>query len=445
MQGCQWSRWHSVYPRYINSALGGGGGSIGYEGITPSIAVEYDDYFNSAAGDPTNDHMAVISMGSVDHNLPSNLTGPINLPNIEDCMEHCFAVVWDPVSHTLTCSLDGELISYTGDIVNTIFSGTTQVYYGFSSGTGGLSNIHRVCFGPPPLTPMADVSVCEGESIDLQADENGVDWNWAPDPTLTPLNVSDPTATPTVTTDYMVTIEYACGYFNLDTVTVTVAPKPDATATNDGPVCEGETLTLMSDGGTSYEWDGPSGYSSFVQEPSIQNIILSMEGLYTVTVTDAAGCTDIASTLVEIDTGPVIDVDPIPMPLCENSDPIQLSADPGGGFWDGDITPGGLFDPGYVGVGIHTVTYTVSNANGCTSTVDVNIEVSSVPEVLIDPQGDICLGSAPVQLTGSPVGGYWEERSRSMESLIRLSPGSDSMSSPIRPMMEMVVQVQRKS
>lgn len=391
-----------------NTALGGGGGGIGYQGITPSIAIEYDDYFNGEFGDPAADHMAVISMGSIDHTLPSNLAGPIDLPNIEDCAEHCFAVVWDPISQTLTCSLDGELISYTGDIVNTIFSGTTQVYYGFSSGTGGLSNIHRVCFGPPQLTPMADVSICEGESIDLQADDNGVDWTWAPNPTLTPLNVIDPTATPTVTTDYMVTIEYACGYINLDTVTVTVYPLPDANATNDGPVCEGETLTLMADGGISYEWDGPNGFSSFSQEPIIQDITTDEAGIYTVTVTDAAGCTNIATTFVDVDTGPEIEVDPFPMPLCENAGLIQLTADPNDGYWEGDITDDGIFDPEYVGVGITTVTYTATNALGCSSTIEVDIEVSPIPVVTINPPGSICIDSDPVQLTGTPPGGYWD-------------------------------------
>src|SRR6187401_514158 len=144
-----------------NTALGVGGGGLGYDGIGPSFAVEYDDYFNSNFGDPNPDHMAIISAGSVNHTLPSNLVGPINLANIEDNEDHCFSVLWDPVTQTLTAALNSDLISYTGDIVANFFAGNPVVYYGFSSGTGSLSNLHTVCFGPPTLVPMQDVTLCE--------------------------------------------------------------------------------------------------------------------------------------------------------------------------------------------------------------------------------------------------------------------------------------------
>src|SRR5690606_25903182 len=186
--------------------------------------------------DPTPDHMAVISNGSTDHNAPTSLAGPVNLPNIEDCEEHCFVVAWDPVTQTLAAALDDEVITYTGNIVNTIFGGNPNVYYGFTASTGGLSNIHRICFGPPDLQPMADVTLCEGESVDLQADEQGIAWTWTPDPSLSALNVSDPTATPDETTTYTVEIEYKCGYIQNDTVIVVVNPLPVAQADNNGPI-----------------------------------------------------------------------------------------------------------------------------------------------------------------------------------------------------------------
>lgn len=391
-----------------NMALGGGGGGIGYQGITPSIAVEMDDYQNSNFGDPANDHMAVISMGQIDHTMPTNLVGPMNIPNVEDDQDHCFFIDWNPVTQTLSAALDDDIITYTGNIVANIFGGNPLVYYGFSSGTGGLSNIHRVCFGPPALDPMPDVSVCEGESVTLQADDKGIAWTWEPDPTLSSLIIQDPDATPDITTTYMVEIEYQCGFFNYDTVMVTVLPLPEPEADNNSPICVGETLFLTASGGTSYEWDGPSGFISGVQNPTISNVDPADAGWYTVTVTDAAGCSATATTEVIIDEGPEIFFDDPPSPLCENLDPFLMTATPPGGEWDGDITPGGLFDPSYVGVGTTTVTYTVENALGCVSTASIDLDVLSVPDVVINPPGPLCEGGAPVQLTGSPAGGVWD-------------------------------------
>ena len=392
-----------------NTALGVGGGGIGYEGITPSIAIEIDDYFNGAFGDPTSDHMAIVSMGSVNHNAPTSLVAPLNIVNIEDCMDHCFVVSWDPVAMRLTAALDEEQISYAGNIVADIFSGNASVYYGFSSGTGSLSNLHTVCFGPPELEPMADETICEGESIDLQADANGIAWTWAPDPTLSALDESNPTATPSQTTTYTTLIEYRCGYFHNDTVVITVLPPPDVSASNNSPVCIGETLNLMADGGTAYEWDGPLNYFSTTQNPVINNVTIGMAGTYYVTVTDAFGCTAVTETEVEIDPGPDITIDPPIDPMCENLDPVQLTADPPGGTWSGgEITSDGIFDPGYAGEGDHVITYTVSNVNGCLNTAQVIVYVVPVPEVLIDDPGILCENANPIQMTGTPSGGIWE-------------------------------------
>lgn len=323
-------------------------------------------------------------------------------------MDHCFVVSWDPVAMRLTAALDEEQISYAGNIVADIFSGNASVYYGFSSGTGSLSNLHTVCFGPPELEPMADETICEGESIDLQADANGIAWTWAPDPTLSALDESNPTATPSQTTTYTTLIEYRCGYFHNDTVVITVLPPPDVSASNNSPVCIGETLNLMADGGTAYEWDGPLNYFSTAQNPVINNVTIGMAGTYYVTVTDAFGCTAVTETEVEIDPGPDITIDPVPNPICDNLDPFQLTASPSGGFWDGEITPGGLFDPAYAEEGIHLISYTVSNALGCFNTAEISIEVLPAPDVLINPPGPLCVTANPVQLTGTPPGGIWE-------------------------------------
>lgn len=43
--------------------LGQGGGGIGYGGIADSLAVEFDVFFNSEAGDPPQDHVGIMSEG----------------------------------------------------------------------------------------------------------------------------------------------------------------------------------------------------------------------------------------------------------------------------------------------------------------------------------------------------------------------------------------------
>jgi len=390
-----------------NTALGTGGGGLGYDGITPSFAIEYDDYQNSNFGDPASDHIAVISAGSVNHTLPSNLVGPISIANIEDGEDHCFSIIWDPATLTITAALNSDLISYTGDIVANFFSGNPIVYYGFSSGTGSLSNLHTVCFGPPALVPMPDVTLCEGDDVVLQADDHGIAWTWAPSPTLSQLNISDPTADPVVTTTYTVGIDYACGGFLRDTVVVTVIPKPTAVADNDGPVCLGETIHLTASGGTTYHWNGPAGFNSNMQNPVITNMTIPKTGTYTVTVTNASGCSDTAETEVEIFPPPFVDIDPVMGPLCEDGDPVQLEGTPSGGMWSGAVGADGVFDPGQAGEGNHVISYTVTDGNGCTNKDQITLKVVPNIPAEIMPLGPFCISDPVETLTANPPGGTW--------------------------------------
>ncbi|MEK7257228.1 MAG: L-type lectin-domain containing protein, partial [Bacteroidota bacterium] len=116
-----------------NGVVGGTGENIGYGGIVPSLTIEMDTWQNGNQGDPAADHMAITSGGSVSHIGPTNLAGPISLPNIEDGNDHCFAVSWDPASQTLSGSLDGNTVIYVGDITGIL--GRSVVYWGCTAST----------------------------------------------------------------------------------------------------------------------------------------------------------------------------------------------------------------------------------------------------------------------------------------------------------------------
>lgn len=99
-------------------------------------------------------------------------------------------------------------------------------------------------------------------------------------------------------TAYTVTATNACGNTTA-TVNISVS-SVTATASNDGPICVGSTLTLSAGGGTSYAWSGPNMFTSTDQNPMITNVSTAAAGTYTVTVTDSNGCTDTETTTVTI-------------------------------------------------------------------------------------------------------------------------------------------------
>ena len=92
-------------------ASGVSGGGIGYQTISPSLAVEFDTYQNG--WDPTYDHIAVISNGDVDHTTANNLAGPVaalaSSGNIEDRLYHDVRIQWTSATNTLNIWLDGSL------------------------------------------------------------------------------------------------------------------------------------------------------------------------------------------------------------------------------------------------------------------------------------------------------------------------------------------------
>jgi GEVED domain/Pregnancy-associated plasma protein-A len=84
---------------------------------------------------------------------------------------------------------------------------------------------------------------------------------------------------------------------------------PNATANGNGsPVCGGSPLNLSANGGTSYLWAGPAGYSSTQQNPSIVSVSSTIAGIYTVTAYSSASCTQTATVSIQYAAAPNISV-----------------------------------------------------------------------------------------------------------------------------------------
>jgi nitrogen fixation protein len=112
--------------------------------IIPSVAVEFDTYYNFRQNDPESDHVAYLENGVSFHEEFWNGGDPEF--NMEDNRLHDFRFRWDPSTNTITVMLDGFTV-FMGkkDLVNEIFEGNNEVIWGFSASTGRLHNKQYFC------------------------------------------------------------------------------------------------------------------------------------------------------------------------------------------------------------------------------------------------------------------------------------------------------------
>ena len=243
------------------------------------------------------------------------------------------------------------------------------------------------CVAPSVTIGATPNPICVGKTLSLSS-SGGVSYSWS-GPAGWTSNVQNPSISNIQSSAggiYTVTVTASDGCTNTATVSVTVNPLPIATAAaTPNPICMGKTLSLSSNGGTSYSWTGPNGFSSSTQNPTILNVQTSNAGIYTVTVTSAAGCTATATVSVTVNPLPIATATATPNPVCVGAT-LSLSSSGGSTYsWSG---PNGfsssLQNPSRTNIqqidgGIYTVT--VTSAAGCTSTATVNVTVSSLSQL----------------------------------------------------------------
>jgi len=259
---------------------------------------------------------------------------------------------------------------------------------------------------PVPTASASPNPICVGKTLSLFS-SGGVNYLWngplgyyssAQNPTIANIQLTQAGV-------YTVTVTNENGCTATASVNVVVNPLPVPTASaSPNPICVGKTLSLTSSGGSSYAWSGPAGFSSFTQNPSIANIQLSQDGIYTVTVTNTYGCTSTASVDVVVNPLPTATATATPNPVCEG-ELATFTANGGVGYsWSG---PGG-FTSNSKSFGRHmalnmagTYYVTVTNSNGCSSTASVSISVNPGPNATASVSPNPACSGQTVQFTAS--------------------------------------------
>ena len=276
----------------VSTSIGSTGGGLGFSGITPSVGVLMDTYQNTSEGDPTYDHISINKDGDVNHATANRLAGPVGFDaqnsNVEDCQFHDFGVTWNATTKTLKIFYEcKERLSYTGDIVNTIFGGDPYVYWGFTAATGGLSNVQEVCLRYTSFLDksVSDTIICKGGRVQLKA-QGGVSYKWLPTTSLSNPNIAEPFASPDSTTLYRVEVADKCNRVRVDTVKVNVGGDPLSVELGpDVQLCKGQTLRLSAKSpltqGAFFKWQDGSKDSVFtVQKAGTYSVKLERNGCF---------------------------------------------------------------------------------------------------------------------------------------------------------------------
>ncbi|MFC5411674.1 hypothetical protein ACFPMF_20295, partial [Larkinella bovis] len=275
---------------------------------------------------------------------------PNSIPNNHDLSEDdialtCFSVPldWyagDEFTVTIPISLTNVQWTRNGQAQfpasQAEVSGSTLIIkspgtYSFSGmfGSCAISGCCAIVVVPGPacqIVPTALINpACEGSPLVLNATATGGSgpyqyvWTGPDGFNRTGQSQTIPVATTANAGVYTVKITDANNCTAIATATAVIGTLPVAIC--NSPVCEGGTVYLSAtEGGSSYYWTGPHGFTSTLQSPTIPNATTANSGSYTVVITGTSICSGTAITSLKI----------LPKPLINAL--VSNSACIGGGF-----------------------------------------------------------------------------------------------------------------
>jgi uncharacterized protein YjdB len=259
-------------------------------------------------------------------------------------------------------------VSNTG-LVTALSFGTSTITFTNNNGCTATTTINVTNPVAPAFNPIA--AICSGAALTLPAaSTNNVQGTWSPavNNTQTTTYTFTPAAGQCATTAQL---------------TVNVNALPNINAGLDQTVCQGASATLTASGGNTYSWDnGVSNGVAFIPNATTT---------YTVTGTDANGCTNTDQVTVTVSPSPVLSGNTV---ICPNTtSQLTANANPNANSpWvSSNVAVATISNSGLVtAVGFGTSTITFTNNNGCSTTTTINVTNPIAPT--FNPIAAVCSG-----------------------------------------------------
>ncbi|MFH2143669.1 MAG: PKD domain-containing protein [Bacteroidota bacterium] len=304
-----------------------------------------------------------------------NVTVAANLtPGITGVLTIC-----NGASTTLSASIVGSNISYlwstsaTTQSINVTTAGTYSLTVSDVSGCTGTDQVDVTTNSNPIPNITGALSFCTGGSTTLDAGTY-TSYIWSTGGNSQTINV-------TTAGTYIVTVTDANGCTGTDQVDVTVAANLTPAITGVLSICSGAATTL----------DAGSGYSTYIWSTTdiTQTIPVTIAGTYSVTVSDASGCTGTDQVNVTTNTNPTPVITGA-LSFCTGSSTIL---DAGAGYIGYSWSPSGNTQTITVNAA-GTYSVTVIDANGCYGSTQVDVIESSSIIATLTPTNILCNGDA---------------------------------------------------
>ncbi len=261
----------------------------------------------------------------------------------------------------------------------------------------------------PPLQADAGPvqSLCNQTSDTLHGScPGGQNYFWESNPVDPSLagqeNLQEPVVSPTVTTDYYLTVTDNCTNEDSDTTAILIGDAV-ADAGEDTEICFGDTTMLMCNLSFTYHWTANPPDPSLVNQDTARTVYVSpsQTTTYTVTITDECGYSASDDVTVTVHPLPAANAGPDDH-VCKGLD-YQLSASGGIHYqWDAVPYDATLFTNGQDTTATPTVSpdttttyYVYVTDEHCTNTDSMVLTVDPVPELSLSALSDtLCYGTS---------------------------------------------------
>ncbi|MEP7237703.1 MAG: PKD domain-containing protein [Ferruginibacter sp.] len=250
-----------------------------------------------------------------------------------------------------------------------------------------------------------DDALCNGQaSVQLNA-SGGNTYQWTPTAGLSDPNISNPVASPSVTTTYTVAVGVTgCTKTRVDSMILTVRTLPAINTTNDTLICISDTLQINTTGTGSFMWTP----NYMISNTAIPDPLVSPDvpTTYHVRLTDSFGCYRDDSVFVDVRTFVSIYAGN-DTTICSTdglvlnpvSDALYYQWIPAT-YLDNDLIKNPFARP------LSTITYTVVGSIGkCVGQDDIKITVVPYPAANAGADRSICFGFS-TQLNASGGSNY---------------------------------------